>query len=111
MTVRKTKLGVAIYLSPDGALVADCLPAFRQAVDESQAGGASNIVLDLKQVPFIDSQGLEYLWDLSTNLGGRGGSLRIACANHTCKDILRITRVDQTIPVYDDLEAAGRSFL
>lgn len=111
MTVRKTKLGVAIYLTPDGALVAEALPAFRQAVDETQENGGANIVLDMKHVPFIDSDGLEYLWDLSTDLGGKGGSLRIACVNETCKDILRITRVDQTIPVYDDLETAGRSFL
>lgn len=111
MTVRKTRLGVAIYLTPDGALVAETLPAFQEAVGETQGNGDANIVVDMKRVPFIDSDGLEYLWDLATNLGTQGGSLRIACVNQTCKDILRITRVDQTIPVYDDLETAGRSFL
>ncbi len=111
MTVRQTKLGVATYLSPDASLIEEQVPSFQKAVQEVRDTGGANIVIDMKQVPFIDSHGLEYLWDLSTDLSSRGGSLRIACANETCKEILRITRVDQTIPVYEDLESAGRSFL
>lgn len=111
MTVRQTKMGVATYLSPDASLVEDQVPSLQKAVQDVRDTGGANIVVDLKRVPFIDSRGLEYLWDLSTDLSSRGGSLRIACANATCKEILRITRVDQTIPVFEDLESAGRSFI
>ena len=40
-----------------------------------------------------------------------GGTLRLANVSDVCKDILALTRLDQVIPVYEDIENAGRSFL
>ena len=111
MKVRSSKLGVATYLTPDEAVVEETIEALRDSVQEARAAGSTNVVFDLHLVPFMDSVGLEYLADLSTTLREEGGSLRLAGVTPAIKDVLAITRLDQTIPIYEDLESAGRSFL
>jgi len=111
MQVRTNRMGVATYLAPDGALVAESLAALETAVTEARAHGASDIVVDLRLVPFIDSRGLERLLDLAIDLRQRGGSLRLAYPDAICKDILAITGLDQTIAVFQDVAGAGGSFL
>ncbi len=111
MQVRSNRLGVATYLTPDGALVEENLTDLEKEVQAARAAGASNLVVDLHRVTFCDSPSLEYLLDLCTSLREEGGSLRLAAAQSTTKEVLTITRLDQSIPVYDDLESAGRSFL
>ena len=111
MEVKTTRLGVVTYLSPDGPLAEGNFKALEESVRAVEAGGPVNIVLDLTHVPFLDSRGLEFLLDLSIKLKEAGGSLRLANANSTCRDILAITRLDQTILVCEDVDTAGRSFL
>ena len=48
---------------------------------------------------------------LAAELRERGGSLQVANPNPLCGEVLRFTRIDETIPVQEDLESAGRSFL
>jgi anti-sigma B factor antagonist len=111
MRVKTNRLGVATYLTPDGALIEDQLPVLAESVADARARGAPELVVDLRQVPYIDSKGLEYLLDLATELRQAGGSLRLANPTAICKDVFAITGLDQTIPVFEDLESAGQSFL
>lgn len=111
MQVRTRRLGVATYLAPDGPLTADTFAALSAAAIDARARGASDLVVDLGQVPFLDSRCLEGLLDLSDELRAAGGSLRLANPGRTCQDILAITSIDQSIPVFADLESAGGSFL
>lgn len=111
MQVRTTQLGVAVYLAPDSAIVEEGVDDLSRAVHEGVGHGMTNVVLDMKNVPVVDSAGLEFLLDLSQRLREEGGSLRIANVRPICKDIFAITEVDQVVPVYEDLDGAGRSFL
>jgi len=111
MRVKTKELGTATYLSPDGALIEENLESLRESARTASGGGGTNLVIDCRRVPFIDSRGLEFLQDLSTEMRDAGGSLRLANVSDACKDILSLTRLDQVIPVYEDMENAGRSFL
>ena len=111
MNVRTQRLGAAHYLSPDFPIVDENLATLQMAVDEAQAQGATDLVIDLEAVTVLDSRGLELLVDLATTLRERGGSLRLAAASPLCRQIFAVSRVDQTLAVYDDLESVGRSFL
>jgi anti-anti-sigma factor len=111
MQVRTTRLGVAVYLTPDGPLVEDALPDLEAAVRQARAQGATNLVLDLRLVPVCDSRGIEFLADLAVALRSAGGSLRLAQVPPLCQEILAITRLDLTIPIHEDLASAGGSFL
>ena len=72
---------------------------------------ASDVTIDAWVVAFCDSAGLELLVDLATELRDEGGSLQLANPNPLCREVLAITRLDETIPIHEDLESAGRSFL
>ncbi len=111
MQVRISKLGVAHYLAPDGALTAENLPALQTRVEEARKAGASRVVLDLGRVAYFDSAGLEYLCDLAARLREEGGSLRLAGPNDLCRETLALTGIDARIPVHENLASAGRSFL
>lgn len=111
MNVRKTELGVATYLAPAGPLVEANLPDLEKYVQEANAAGTTNLVMNMGQVPFVDSHSLEYLLDLSVRMRGEGGSLLLANVRGVCRDVLAMTRLDEMIPVYDDIESAGESFL
>ena len=111
MRVKANQYGVAVYVSPDGAIVEENLSAMESAFREAREAGASHLVVDLRQVPVLDSRGLEFLLDQATALRGQGGSLRLAAPNSLCAEILEITDLDKTISVFVDIESAGRSFL
>lgn len=111
MKVKTTQLGVAVYLAPDSAIVADHLERLEESVRAGGGEGPTNIVLDFKNVPVVDSKGLEFLLELAHRLRANGGSLRLANVNDLCREALAITELDQVIPVYEDLDGAGRSFL
>ena len=111
MQVRRSELGVAVYLAPDGPLVENNLPVLRESIPPFSSDGPLHIVIDLRQVALFDSVALEYLLDLSTEMRDAGGSLAFANATSVCRDVLAATRLSETIPVFEDLESAGRSFL
>ena len=111
MQVRVAKLGVATYATLEGPLVREQLSHLVDALREVRDAPEAKVVLDLRHTPYCDSAGLEFLVDLATELRESGGSLRLANPNPLCREVLSITRLDETIPVHDDLESAGRSFL
>ena len=111
MEVKLTKLGAAVFLAPTDALTDANVDSLSNSVRSLDTRDPANIVLDLRHVSFIDSRGLEFILDLSVELKEAGGSLRLANANSVCRDILSLTRLDQTILVCEDVETAGRSFL
>jgi anti-sigma B factor antagonist len=69
------------------------------------------IVINLSQVPFIDSKGLEALLDYHNKIRKRGGSIKIANPNPLCNEIFNITNMTTYFEIYFDLERAGKSFL
>ncbi len=111
MQVKTSRLGVATYLAPDGALTAESVADLAAGAADARARGATDFVIDLRQVPHLDSRGLECLLDLADELRQAGGSLRLANPGKVVQDTLSITAVDQSIPVFGDLESAGGSFL
>jgi anti-sigma B factor antagonist len=111
MKVKTTRLGVAAYLAPDGALVEESLTSLADAVRQQRESGTTDVVIDLRRVSFLDSAALEFVLDLASSLRDAGGSLRLAGPSQVTRDVLAITRVDQSVSVYDDIESAGRSFL
>ncbi len=111
MQIKSSKLGIAIYIAPDAALIEETLPAFKAAVAENRNDGQIHLVIDLGLVNYIDSSCLEFISDLAMELRQNGGTLRLASPNPLCSDILTITRIDVLVPIYTDIESAGRSFI
>jgi anti-anti-sigma factor len=89
----------AVRLNPQGPLVADTVASLEAYAHEALETGAEVLVVDLENVTTLDRSALDTLLDLHDECREIGGSFALASPNGLCADILRISRVDQTIPV------------
>lgn len=70
----------------------------------------NNVVLDLDNTELIDSEGLASLISAVDTLRELGGDLKVSTSNHINRKILEITRLDESLEVYDSVVDAVRSF-
>ena len=101
----------------DGVTVVDCAgrivfgeeasslrETVKQAIAENQ-----RIVLNLGDVTYIDSGGLE-LWLLYTTARSAGGAIKLASLTKRVDDLLQVTKLLTVFDVYDNEQQALDSF-
>lgn len=76
------------------------------AKDHLQWTDITGVVVDISEVPYIDSTGLAFVVDLYKIMQARGGKLVLAGANGRVRDVLALTRISELIPAFDDRQAA-----
>ena len=106
-----SRQGVIDVVSGRQPLNRDSTDKVRELLDESLTTGQPRIVVNLDEIPLIDSAGLELLLDVRDDCRQRGGTLQLAAPNPLCRDILHLTGLDQQIDVYDDVLSAVGSFV
>ncbi len=110
MNVTAESYGHAVLLNLKGDLVEDTLAAFRQAVDHQLAAkDVVDLVLDLHEVPFLDSAALEYLLDLQDRLAERLGQVRLVRCTPEVRTILAMTRLDAVFEIFEGVPEAIRA--
>jgi anti-anti-sigma factor len=104
-----SKAGPRTVLIPKEALTQerceDLEATFRACLQQQDV----EIVLDLTQVPFVDSAALETFLRMHDELQLRGSKLKLVGANSVCLDILVATRLIRVFSVYESLAKAIRS--
>jgi anti-anti-sigma factor len=75
-------------------------PTLVELLEELAAECVAHLVLDLKQLYFVDSSGLVLLLDAHRRLQERGARLSLVGVRPRVVDILRRTGADQVLPVY-----------
>ena len=68
------------------------------------------VVMNLGEVNYIDSGGLGTLVSLYTSARNAGGSVKLAKLSKRVGELLQITKLLTIFEVFDDVEAAARSF-
>jgi anti-sigma B factor antagonist len=68
------------------------------------------ILLNLKDVSYIDSSGIGELVSAYTTITNQGGKLKLLGLTHRVKDLLQITKLYTVFDVHDDEAHAVRSF-
>jgi anti-sigma B factor antagonist len=84
--------------------------AFRDALAEVSAGGAARILLNLKDLSFIDSSGLGELVAGHVNARHGGGALKIAAVPIRVLELLEMTGIDSVLDIHEDVASAHSSF-
>jgi anti-sigma B factor antagonist len=76
-----------------------------QALEDAcdRAGSAGCVVVDMADTTFIDSSGLAVLIRTHKRLDHRPGSVIIRRTAETIRQVLKISAVDEFIPVIDEL--------
>ena len=72
--------------------------------------GARKMVINLNDIPQIDSSGISSLVKLSISLARQGGGLHLVCGQGRVRDALTVTRLVEAIPTFDSEQAATASF-
>jgi anti-sigma B factor antagonist len=90
--------GAAQVVALRGELDLDTAPRIEAAFSELASAPPQRVLIDLAECEFIDSAGLAALLHGARRLRDRA-SVRIACPEGNLRELLRITAIDQTIPV------------
>jgi anti-sigma B factor antagonist len=104
--------------SLEGVLVVDC--SGRLVFGEESASlrdmvkkllvESPKIVMNLREVNYIDSGGLGTLVSLFTSARNAGGAVKLASLSQRVGDLLQVTKLLTIFEVFDDEEAAAKSF-
>jgi len=73
-------------------------------------GGARKIIVDLNDIPQIDSSGISVLVKLSISLARQGGALHLVCSPGRVRDALTVTRLVEAIPTFETEDQARANF-
>ena len=84
--------------------------ALRELLRGLVAKGQKKILLNLKDVSYIDSAGIGELVSGFTTLTNAGGTLKLLGLTNRIKDLLQITKLYTVFDVHDDEAHAVRSF-
>ena len=110
MNVTAESYGQAVILNCKGEMSVDSLDAFKGAVEHQlEDAQVRDLVLNLREVPFVDSAALEYLLELQEVLNERLGQVKLAQLDENISTILEITRLDSTFERFDDVADAVRT--
>ena len=109
MKIEKQVHGSVLLLVPHGPLVESETHEFRQSVEASHAQKAGRVIVDLRDVPYLDSTGIEALLECCCVGRGPGARTRLAGLTETCRAALDLTDVLGQVEVFDTVENAIRS--
>jgi anti-sigma B factor antagonist len=95
-----------------GELHVSTAPELARGLDAALVGGATNVVLDLDAVGFIDSTGLSVLLNSLRGVDRRHGRMVLVVSNPTVLRLFEVTRLDVTFdirPTRDEALSAVRA--
>lgn len=88
---------------------------FSEGLRSASHDGQGPVVVDLCEVPFMDSTGLHLLLNLLRRLTRQGRRMAVACRPSGVQRLFELTRLDTTFDIYDSraealaaLEHGGR---
>jgi anti-sigma B factor antagonist len=90
--------------------IGDAVDALRQSVDDLLGGGDARLVLNLTQVPMIDSSGIGILVRTLTSAKQRGGSVKLVSPSKLAMQTLKIVGLLNLFEVFDDEGKAVASY-
>ncbi len=102
----------------DGVMVVDCSgrvvfgeesASLRDTVKKLLAQ-SPKVVLNMREVNYIDSGGLGTLVSLFTTARNAGGAVKLARLSQRVGDLLQLTKLLTIFEVFDDEEVAAQSF-
>lgn len=69
-----------------------------------------NIIVDMSDIKFINSNGIGILVGGYTTVKNGGGNLKLVNSSHKVKGVLSITKLNQIFDNFDSVESALKSF-
>lgn len=84
--------------------------ALRDAVNKAVESGKAKLLLNLADVPYVDSAGLGEIVRCYTTVSRKGGKLKLINLTKKIQDLLSITKLLTVFEVFEAEDEAVRSF-
>jgi anti-sigma B factor antagonist len=111
MKIVERQVGDVIVLDLHGKiLIGEGDDALREAVMRLVDGGKTKIILNLGDVPYVDSAGLGEIVRCYTTVSRKGGRLKLLNLTKKIQDLLAITKLLTVFETYDSEPDAVKSF-
>ena len=98
--------GSQTVLAPESSITHENCHELEESINDAVKQNKTEIILDCKSVPFLDSIALELMVKIHDEMSNKRGALKIVGLNAVCRDILKATRIINLLNVYDDIHKA-----
>lgn len=109
INVRKQSQVQVVRLRGD-LKIGDAVDGLRQTMEDLLAGGDTQLVLNIAEVPMIDSSGIGLLVRSLTTAKQRGGSLKLVNPSKLALQTLKIVGLVNLFEIFQDEGQAVQSF-
>ncbi len=99
--LRVVRNGATTHIAPCGELDIATTPELEQALTDATTNGAGDIVLDLRELTFMDSTGLRALAQANTRADDAGVRLAIVRGPRQIERVLEISGLGELLPLID----------
>jgi anti-sigma B factor antagonist len=111
MKIVERQVGDVVILDLHGKiLIGEGDDALREAVTRLADGGKTKILLNLADVPYVDSAGLGEIVRTYTTVSRKGGKLKLLNLTKKIQDLLSITKLLTVFETYESEDDAVRSY-
>ena len=110
MKIRIQDYNEVAVVELQGEMDIDSIELFQKAITDIIAAHKAGIVLDMSDLGFIDSAGLEQLLCVREHCNENDCQLRLAGLDETLMKILEVTRLENEFECYEELAKAVKSF-
>jgi anti-anti-sigma factor len=91
--------------------VPDGKAAFMSAIERQLREGSTSFVLDLRDVPYMDSPTIGAMMSCFKQANQRGGGVKLVLAESSkVREILELTGLDEIVEIFGDADEAVASF-
>ena len=111
MKIVARQVGDVVILDLHGKiLIGEGDDALREAVTKLADAGKTKILLNLADVPYVDSAGLGEIVRTYTTVSRKGGKLKLLNLTKKIQDLLSITKLLTVFETYESEDEAVRSY-
>ena len=110
MQINKTKQQDIVICQINGDVDINSSPDIRRAFDELAGLKQKKIIINLKEVSYIDSSGLATLVEMLKKAKSYGGRLKLSNLADRVKGLFEITKLEKIFEIYDTQEEAMSGF-
>jgi anti-sigma B factor antagonist len=106
---RRYRLDGFAVVAVAGEIDVHTAPAFRDEMLTAITDESPRLIVDLTEVPFMDSSGLAALVVALRRARDEGGRVRLVGPTSGPRKVLRIVQLDRVLPIHDTLDDARLS--
>lgn len=111
MQVVKSREGSVTIIKPTGPIVAGELDELDQAFNDLAVKWTKRVAVNMSDVTFLDSAGLELLVRHQKQMSEHGLKMKLSHLSEMTRKIMDITQISRLFEIYPDTATAVRSYL